>query len=258
MTFLLFFRRVKICKAVTVLVSFAYIVFMKMKSQNLLLIEDDHKLAAMTREFLADEGYEVAIAPDGESGLSMLQSQTFQAIILDLMLPDMNGLDICRKIRNENSIPILMLTAKGDTMDRVLGLEMGADDYIPKPFEPRELLARLRAVLRRGTDSRQTSIQHFGRLEIDHNIREARINGKRCDLTGYQYQLLCALAEGAGRVLSRDQLMNALQGSDLDAFDRSIDVHISRIRAEIEDNPKQPRRVITVRGVGYVFAKEQN
>jgi DNA-binding response OmpR family regulator len=231
---------------------------MTSQEQNILLIEDDSKLAKMLQEFLQDEGYKVTIASDGDSGLSMLKKHGYQSIILDLMLPDISGLDICQQIRKTSVIPILMLTAKGDTLDRVVGLEMGADDYLPKPFEPRELLARLRAVLRRAGRDTIDNVERFGRLEIDHNTLEARLDNQRCDLTGYQFQLLCALASGAGRVLTRDQLMNALQGSDLEAFDRSIDVHISRIRAEIEDEPKQPRRVITVRGVGCVFAREQD
>ncbi len=234
-----------------------YIVTMMKQGDKILLIDDDQRLAEMIQEFLQDEGYAVTIALDGQTGLMYRENENFRAVILDLMLPDINGLEICRILRATDSIPILMLTAKGESLDRVLGLEMGADDYLPKPFEPRELLARLRAILRRGGAPLSGNIIRFGRLEVDRDAMEARLEGKRCDLTVYQFRLLLALADSAGRVLTRDQLMNALQGSDLDAFDRSIDVHVSRIRAEIENNPKQPRRLITVRGVGYVFARDQ-
>ncbi len=150
-----------------------------------------------------------------------------------------------------------MLTARGDAMDRVVGLELGADDYLPKPFEPRELLARLRAILRRGT-SKKSSLLRFGRLEIDRDARLVRVAGKEKTLTSFQFALLVTLAENAGRVLSRDALMDLMKGEKMGAFDRSIDVHVSRIRAAIEDDPRKPRRVITVRGAGYVFAKQQS
>jgi DNA-binding response OmpR family regulator len=173
------------------------------------------------------------------------------------MLPDGDGLDICRQIRARSDTPILMLTARGDPMDRVVGLEMGADDYLPKPFEPRELLARLRAILRRGRGGLKPDLLRYGRLEIDRGAREARLDGTPRPLTTYQFALLLALAEHAGRVMSRDALMDAVKGEQIEAFDRSIDVHVSRIRAAIEDDPRKPRRVITVRGAGYVFAKAQ-
>jgi DNA-binding response OmpR family regulator len=151
-----------------------------------------------------------------------------------------------------------MLTAKGDPMDRVVGLELGADDYLPKPFEPRELLARLRSILRRGKGEDRADIMRFGRLEIDTRSMEARIDGRICALTTHQFKLLEIMAKAPGRVLSRDYLMDQLRGGNLAAFDRSIDVHISRIRAEVEENPKRPRRVLTVRGAGYVFARTQD
>jgi two-component system phosphate regulon response regulator OmpR len=177
-----------------------------------------------------------------------------------LMLPDMDGLEVCRQLRTKADTPVLMLTARGDAIDRIVGLELGADDYLPKPFQPRELLARLRAILRRrgrGAAPGEKPLT-FGRLEIDTAAHAVRLNGVLCDLTGYQFDLLVALAKNAGRVLSRDALMDLVKGEHLEAFDRSIDVHVSRIRAAIEDNPKKPRRVITVRGAGYVFAKVQD
>jgi DNA-binding response OmpR family regulator len=151
-----------------------------------------------------------------------------------------------------------MLTARGEPMDRIIGLELGADDYLPKPFEPRELLARIKALLRRASPTGDEALLRFGRLEVDVNARQIRIEGRECDLTSYQFDILHVMAQSPGRVLSRDQIMDALRGHPIDAFDRSIDVHISRIRAAIEDDPKNPRRILTVRGSGYVFARKQD
>jgi two-component system, OmpR family, phosphate regulon response regulator OmpR len=226
-------------------------------TDRILLIEDNDRLAEMVRDYLAQAGFRVARAADGGAGLAMHAREAFDAIILDLMLPDMDGLDVCRQVRARATTPILMLTARGDLMDRVVGLEMGADDYLPKPFEPRELLARLKAILRRGAAPRTQEVLRFGRLEIDRGAREVRLDGEVRPLTSYQFGLLLALAEHAGRIMSREVLMDLMKAAPLEAFDRSIDVHISRIRAAIEDDPKKPRRVITVRGAGYVFAKVQ-
>ena len=217
------------------------------------------RLAAMISEYLAGTGFEVTHAASGAEGLANHARGLFDAIVLDLMLPDMDGLDICREVRAGADTPILMLTARGDAMDRIVGLEIGADDYLPKPFEPRELLARLRAILRRGRGRAPSSdVLRFGRLEIDRGAREVTLDGEPRPLTSYQFALLVALAEHAGRVLSREQLMDLAKGEPLEAFDRSIDVHVSRIRAAIEDDPKTPHRVITVRGAGYVFARSQD
>ena len=227
-------------------------------TDRILLIEDDTRLAEMVRDYLDGAGFRVTRAPNGTTGLALHAREAFAAIVLDLMLPDMDGLAVCSQIRARAATPILMLTARGDAMDRVVGLEMGADDYLPKPFEPRELLARLRAILRRGKGDRKSEVLRFGRLEIDRDAREVRLDGSARVLTSYQYELLLVLAEHAGRVMSRDVLMDLLKAQPLEAFDRSIDVHISRIRAAIEDDAKKPRRVITVRGAGYVFAKAQD
>jgi DNA-binding response OmpR family regulator len=227
-------------------------------TDRLLLIEDDARLAEMVRDYLAGAGFRVSHAANGAAGLALHAREAFDAIVLDLMLPDMDGLDVCRQVRARAATPILMLTARGDAMDRVVGLEMGADDYLPKPFEPRELLARLKAILRRGKAPAKADVLRFGRLEIDRGAREVRLDGEARPLTSHQFGLLLALAEHAGRVMSRDVLMDIVKAAPLEAFDRSIDVHISRIRAAIEDDPKQPRRVITVRGAGYVFAKAQD
>ena len=235
-------------------------------SQPLLMIEDDARLAAMVSEYLAHSGFALSVAGTGEEGLAQLQATTPapQLLILDLMLPDVDGLEVCRRIRALPSglaqTPILMLTAKGDPMDRVIGLEMGADDYLAKPFEPRELLARIRAVLRRrsGASAAPASQLRFGSLAIDRDARTVIVSGNACELTSYQFDLLVTLAERAGRVLTRDQIMEAVRGRELEAFDRSIDVHMGRIRAAIEADPKNPKRILTVRGVGYVFARQQD
>ncbi|MDP2263664.1 MAG: response regulator transcription factor [Hydrogenophaga sp.] len=236
---------------------------------QLLMIEDDGRLAQMVVEYLGQSGFDVVHAADGEQGLEQLQLMLPELIILDLMMPGIDGLEVCRRIRALPSeaarVPVIMLTAKGDPMDRIIGLEIGADDYLPKPFEPRELLARIRAVLRRRGDggpgagsSRSTPPLRFGSLEIDRDARTVQVSGQPCDLTSYQFDLLVAMAERAGRVLTRDQIMEAVRGRELEAFDRSIDVHIGRIRNAIEVDSKDPKRILTVRGVGYVFAKQQD
>ena len=212
----------------------------------------------MVSEYLGEAGFQVSTAATGGAGLAQLGREPYDALVLDLMLPDIDGLEVCRQLRATSDTPVLMLTARGDTMDRVVGLEIGADDYLPKPFEPRELLARLRAILRRRQSSRASDVLGFGRLEIDRDARVVRVDGAERSLTGHQFTLLVALAEKAGRVLSRDTLMDLVKGEALEAFDRSIDVHVSRIRAAIEDDPKKPRRLLTVRGAGYVFAKQQD
>lgn len=227
--------------------------------KRVLMIEDDNDLAAMVSEYLEGRGLDVISRSSIASGLETLDSDSFDALILDVMLPDGDGFDVCRRVRASSDMPIVMLTARGEEMDRIVGLELGADDYLPKPFNPRELLARLNAVLRRnGRSSDRSQAMRFGRLDIDPEARVVTVDGNQKSLTSHQFDLLCVLASNAGRVMSRDAIMDQLRGQDLEAFDRSIDVHISRIRAEIEDDPKQPRRIITVRGTGYVFAKVQD
>jgi two-component system, OmpR family, phosphate regulon response regulator OmpR len=229
---------------------------------HLLLIDDDARLTAMVGDYLRGAGFEVSAAGSLAEGRQRLAAQPVDALLLDLMLPDGDGLTLTRELRADarwRHLPLLMLTARGEPMDRIVGLEIGADDYLPKPFEPRELLARVRALLRRANPAEGApDVLRFGRLEIDLGARQARLAGAPCDLTGHQFELLAVLAKSAGRVLTRDQIMDALRGHPLDAFDRSIDVHVSRIRAAIEDDPKNPRRVLTVRGAGYLFAKRQD
>src|SRR5262249_23886438 len=211
----------------------------------------------MVGEYLGKAGFHVIHAENGTRGLALHGREAVDGVILDRMRPHLAGLAICRQIRARSDSPILMLTARGDPMDRVVGLEMGADDYLPKPFEPRELLARLRAILRRGRAGPKPDLLRYGRLEIDRGAREVRLDGTPRPLTSYQFALLLAPSTQDGRVMSRDALMDAVTGEQFEAFARAIDVHVSRIRAAIEDDPRKPRRVITVRGTGYVFAKAQ-
>ena len=233
-------------------------------SSRLLLIDDDLRLTDMVGGYLRSNGFEVDTAGSLAAGRDRLKQALtpYDALLLDLMLPDGDGLDFTRELRAEprtRRLPLLMLTARGEPMDRIVGLELGADDYLPKPFEPRELLARIKALLRRAAPAPgDDEVLVYGRLEIDLGARQARLAGGVCDLTSHQFELLTVLARSPGRVLSRDQIMDALKGHPLEAFDRSIDVHISRIRALIEDDPKAPKRVLTVRGAGYVFAKKQD
>jgi DNA-binding response OmpR family regulator len=227
-------------------------------ARRILLIEDDSRLAEMVSEYLGEAGYRVSVAPAGAAGMRLLEREPFDALVLDLSLPDIDGLEVCRRLREKHELPVLMLTARGDAADRIVGLELGADDYLPKPFEPRELLARLNAILRRQKRLSGSNLLVFGRLEIDKDARSVRLDGVEKPVTSYQFALLVALAENAGRVLSREALMDLVKGEPLEAFDRSIDVHVSRLRAALEDDPKKPRRIITVRGAGYVFAKAQD
>jgi DNA-binding response OmpR family regulator len=235
---------------------------------SLLFIEDDQRLAGMVSDYLSQSGFQVTHAASAKDGLTQLhQDKSHDLVILDVMLPDSDGLEVCRRIRSmegtRGQTPILMLTAKGDPLDRVVGLEIGADDYVAKPFEPRELLARIRAILRRQALSSRSlppvaQSMRFGGLEIDRDSRTVRVQGQSVDLTSYQFDLLLALAERAGRVMSREQIVEVVRGREMEAYDRSIDVHIGRIRSAIEEDVKSPKRILTVRGVGYVFSRVQD
>ncbi len=222
-----------------------------------LLIEDDRRLASLLREFLGQHGVEATVAEDGGQALQQLQSQRFDILLLDLMLPGMDGLSLTRRVRERWKTPIIMVTARGDDADKIVGLELGADDYLAKPFNPRELLARIRAVLRRAPGEAESAVFESGGLRIDFAARDVSISGVRQSLTAHEYEVLAALARNAGRVLSRDQLLELVKGEGADeAFDRSIDVHVSRLRQKIEADPRHPRYVKTVRGAGYLLAKE--
>ncbi|MFN3200990.1 MAG: response regulator transcription factor [Bradymonadia bacterium] len=222
---------------------------------HVLLVEDDARLAALTRTYLERNGVVVTWVDNGGDGVSEVFNHRFDAVLLDLMLPGMDGLEVCQRIRGRSDVPIIMLTARGEEADRVMGLEIGADDYMPKPYSPRELLARLRATVRRArgrVGPRDTPVQ-VGDLHLDPGRLEARLDGRPLDLTSYEFSLLKVLAEAAGRVLSREQIMERARGNADEAFDRSIDVHISRLRHKLGDDPRKPTRIRTVRGVGYQF-----
>ena len=228
-------------------------------ADRILIIDDDARLGAMVTDYLGESGFRAIVRETAADGLALLRAEPFDAVILDVMLPDLDGFEVLRRVRADSDVPILMLTARGEATDRVVGLELGADDYLPKPFSARELVARLRAILRRRKAATGTAaVLRFGRLELDRGGRTVRVDGEERALTSYQFDLLVALAEHAGRVLSRETLMDLVRGESLEAFDRSIDVHVSRIRSAIEDDPKKPRRIITVRGAGYVFARSQD
>jgi two-component system phosphate regulon response regulator OmpR len=226
-------------------------------SERVIIIDDDERLAAMLADYLKPRGIASEIAPTGRGGLARLARGSYDAVVLDVMLPDLDGFEVCRRLRAVSDVPVLMLTARGDPEDRVVGLELGADDYLPKPFEPRELLARLRAIMRRRTagTGAPAAVLRFGHLEIDADARQVRRNGSIRPLTAYQFDILLVLARSAGRVLSREAILERLRNEKHEAFDRSIDVHVSRIRAAIEDDPSHPRRLVTVRGAGYQFAR---
>ena len=234
------------------------------KTDNILIVDDDPGIRRLLVDYLARNGFSALAARDGREMWQMLERHVVDLVVLDLMLPDTDGLTLCRDLRGKtatSTMPVLMLTARGEETDRIIGIEMGADDYLVKPFNPRELLARLRALLRRsqiGAASPAGEVLRFGSLELDRGALEARVNGEPAALTAHQFSLLWALATHPGRVLSRETLLELARGDTLDSFDRSIDVHISRIRAAIEDDPREPRRILTVRGAGYVFAQRQD
>ena len=225
------------------------------------MIDDDEKLVALTRDYLESHGFEVSAAHDGPAGVEAVRASEPALVILDLMLPGIDGLEVCRRVRQSSRVPILMLTAKGDETERIVGLEMGADDYLPKPFSARELLARIRAILRRSDDAPKAvvpSVVRVGPLMVDAGSRVVSVAGRQIDMTTAEFDLLHALASSAGRVLSRDQLLQRVHGEHWAAYDRSVDVHVSRIRQKIEDDPRRPVLLKTVRGVGYQLVRESS
>jgi DNA-binding response OmpR family regulator len=223
-----------------------------------LLVEDDRRLADLTKEYLEGHGVAVVHVADGRRGEEEALSGRFDAVLLDLMLPGKDGLEVCREIRARSDVPVLVLTARGEEADRVMGLELGADDYLAKPFSPRELLARIRALVRRakGRAGPARDVVRVGALTVDPGARRVTLDGREVALTGYEFALLEALARRAGRVLSRERLMELARGSAEESFDRSVDVHVSRLRQKLGDDPKRPRLLKTVRGAGYVLADE--
>ncbi len=221
-----------------------------------LLVEDDLRLATLTREYLEGHGVGVVHVSDGRRGQDEALSGRYDAVLLDLMLPGKDGLEVCREVRGRSDVPVIVLTARGEEADRVMGLELGADDYLAKPFSPRELLARIRAVVRRarGRAGPPREAVRVGGLVVDPAARRVTLDGRDVALTGYEFALLLALAQRAGRVLAREQLMELAKGSAEESFDRSVDVHVSRLRQKLGDDPKRPRLIKTVRGAGYLLA----
>jgi DNA-binding response OmpR family regulator len=222
---------------------------------RVLCIEDDNRLFELLASYFGPNGVSLVQASDGPAGLVKLEAGVFDAVFLDVMLPRMDGLEVCRRIRERSRIPIIMLTAKGDEADRVVGLEIGADDYVPKPFSPRELLARLRAVLRRTQPEGAGQEIVVGDVAVDLGARSARRGGVTLDLTGLEFDILVALCRRAGRVVPRDALLEEAGRGDVAVSDRTVDVHVSHLRRKLGDDPRAPRLIKTVRGVGYVFAR---
>lgn len=228
---------------------------------HILIVDDDREIRSLVAQFLKKHGYRVTPAADGREMMHLMEKGRFDLIVLDLMLPGEDGLSLCRRVRAESSMPIIMLTAMGEEMDRIIGLEMGADDYLPKPFNPRELLARIKAVLRRAADrgaavaSSDVAALVFDGWRLDTVKRELRApDGALVPLTAGEFELLSAMVERAGKVLSRDQLLDLTRGRDAAPFDRSVDVLISRLRRKIESDPKEPSIIKTVRGGGYILS----
>jgi DNA-binding response OmpR family regulator len=221
---------------------------------RVLLIDDDRRLHELLGSYLAQNGCELASAPDGRAGLDSLERDVFDVVLLDLMMPGMDGLEVCRKIRAKSAIPLIMLTAKGDETDRVVGLEMGADDYIAKPFGPRELLARIRAVLRRAQPEAVAEKLVAQNVSVDVTKREVTVDGAAIELTGLEFDVLLTLMRRAGRVVPRESLMSEARG-DVVVGPRTVDVHISHLRQKLGDDPTKPRLIKTVRGVGYMLVK---
>lgn len=224
---------------------------------RVLLIDDDQRLQELLASYLGQNGVQVVGAPDGPKGLLALDANVFDAVLLDVMMPGMDGLEVCKRIRAKSKVPVLMLTAKGDETDRVVGLELGADDYIPKPFGPRELLARLRAVLRRAAPETVAEQVIVGDVSLDLGSRTVKRAGRAIELTGIEFDVLVALMRRAGRVVPRDALLSEAGRTDTTVGERTVDVHISHLRQKLGDDPRTPRLIKTVRGVGYVMAKEE-
>jgi DNA-binding response OmpR family regulator len=223
---------------------------------RVLLIDDDTRLFDLLSSYLGQNGFHVSGAPDGPRGLAALEAGTFDVVLLDLMMPGMDGIEVCRRIRQKSTIPVLMLTARGDETDRVVGLEIGADDYVAKPFSPRELLARIKAVLRRARPEASGERIVAGDISIDVPARTVVRAGKAVDLTGIEFDILVALARRPGRVVARDALLSEAGRGDVTVGERTVDVHISHLRQKLGDDPRSPKLIKTVRGVGYVLAKD--
>ena len=227
-------------------------------SGTILVIDDDEKLNRLLKRFFKDYGFEVYAAVDADQGLKKLRTVLPDLIILDIMLPGMNGFDVCKRIRESSTVPIIMLTARGDVMDKVVGLELGADDYLPKPFEPRELVARIQAVLRRAQNTGSDRRRCFGRLTVDFHRRQVFMADREVELTTSEYAALDLLVRHAGKVLDRDEIMQSLRGIDSEHFNRVVDITMSRLRQKLGDDPKHPQFIKTVWGTGYTFVAQES
>jgi DNA-binding response OmpR family regulator len=225
--------------------------------KTILIIDDDEKLNRLLKDYLGNQGYLVLCTTHPDDGLKKLKAQSPHLVILDIMLPDMNGFEVCKVIRRTSTVPILMLTARGEVTDKVVGLELGADDYLAKPFEPRELVARIQSILRRTQQALINAKRRFGPLVIEFQKRIATLENEPLDLTTTEFQVLSLLVENPGAVLTRDQIMDALRGIECEAFNRSIDIIMSRLRQKLKDDPKSPDFIKTVWGTGYVFITEE-
>jgi len=224
---------------------------------RVLLVDDDVRLFDLLSTYLGQNDFHVTSAADGPRGLAALEAGTFDVVLLDLMMPGMDGIEVCRRIRQKSNVPILMLTARGDETDRVVGLEMGADDYVAKPFSPRELVARIKAVLRRARPDVVGEKLIAGDIVVDLGQRTVTKSGEPVDLTGLEFDLLCALARRPGRVVARDALLSEAGRGDVTVGERTVDVHVSHLRQKLGDDPRSPKLIKTVRGIGYVLAKDK-
>ncbi len=223
---------------------------------RVLCIDDDERLFELLASYLGQNGVEVTLAPDGRKGLAALEERPYDAVLLDVMMPGIDGLEVMKRIRQKSRVPVIMLTAKGDETDRVVGLELGADDYVAKPFSPRELLARLRAVMRRAEPQAPSERLSVGELVVDVGAREVKVAGRVVELTGIELDILVALLRRAGRVVPREALLGEAGRDDVVVGERTVDVHVSHLRKKLGDDPRAPKLIKTVRGVGYVLAKD--
>jgi two-component system, OmpR family, phosphate regulon response regulator OmpR len=227
---------------------------------RVLIIDDDEKLCKLLREYLKNNGFETVSASDGPAAMKALSAAAFDMVILDVMLPGKDGLEVLKEIRHDRDLPVIMLTARGEETDRIVGLELGADDYLPKPFNPRELVARMKAVMRRARHGeagrKEEPLINAGGVVLNRARQTVLVEGGEKELSGTEFRILEVLMRHPNTVLSRDQLMTMARGKDFEAFDRSIDVHISKLRAKVEPDPRAPTRIRTVWGEGYLFVDE--
>jgi DNA-binding response OmpR family regulator len=227
-------------------------------SNSILIIDDDAKLNALLTDYLKKYSFSVKAVTHPQAGLRSIKENEPDLVILDIMLPDMDGFEVCREIRKQFSIPVIMLTARGEVTDRIVGLELGADDYLPKPFEPRELVARIQAVLRRGHQQTQREIRKFGSLAVDFGKHTIAVDGEPVELTTAEFEILALFIERSGKLLDRNYILDHVRGIEWEAFDRSVDVLVSRLRQKLKDDPKNPRFIKTIWGSGYMFIGEEN